>query len=116
MKKTIKIMVMLLFAATLTTMISCSKSNDDLIVGKWKVSQANGGLIDTGVGDIWEFKTGGILFIRDGAGAFSYSISGDEIIIGGLVYGNITCFTSKSCVLDFGYNENHFLIILFSSL
>ena len=39
MKRTLKMIVMLLCVATFATFSSCSKDNEDQIIGKWKVVQ-----------------------------------------------------------------------------
>ena len=65
MKKTLKVMAMLLFVVSMTALTSCSKKSEKLIVGKWECIAAsyteNGetqSFTDLN-GMIWEFKSDG---------------------------------------------------------
>ena len=98
-------MAMLLCVVAFVGLSSCSKDNEDQIIGKWKVVQhsyndnGNGMEVDSRMGDIWEFKSGGIV-ILDGEQT-SYSISGDDItIMGGMLFGSITTLTNSKLILD----------------
>ena len=65
MKKTIKVMAMLLFVISLATFTSCKKENENLILGKWECVTAS--FTEDGVtnsvpgviGLVWEFKDNG---------------------------------------------------------
>lgn len=69
MKRITKLVAMLLCLVAYATFTSCSKGNEDLILGKWKCTrvQAYWGESTTygeeGVGDIYEFKSDGELVI-----------------------------------------------------
>ena len=111
MKKTLKLMAMLLCVAAVATLSSCSKDNEDLIIGKWEVVKCtkteNGNVeeLNSQIGKIWEFKTGGVLSC-DGNNT-TYSISGNDIILmGGLFSGTITTLTKSKLVLDYSYASN----------
>lgn len=103
---------MLLCVAAVATFSSCSKDNEDLIVGKWEVVidnfNANGNDAyssdhSSRIGEIWEFKTGGVFSIEgsNGSGSTSYSVSGNNIVImGGIMSGTITTLTKSKMVLD----------------
>ncbi len=104
MKKTLKLMAMVVLVAVTTLMFSsCSK--ESMIVGKWKCVQEvyndNGNEIgnDSRINQVWEFKSDGVVEI-DGT-KVAYSISGDDItIMGGMLNGTITTLTSSKLVLD----------------
>ena len=97
-------MVMLLCVAAVATLSSCSKDNEDLIIGKWEIVKFTDNLLgedNSRIGEIWEFKTDGMLS-SDGNN-ISYSINGNDIIfMGGLVYGTITTLTKSKLVMDVG--------------
>ena len=82
MKRTLKMMAMLLCVAAFASLSACSKDNEDLILGKWKCTvynytdNNNGMQYDSPVGEIWEFKEGGVL-VSDGNSA-AYSVSGER--------------------------------------
>jgi uncharacterized protein (TIGR03066 family) len=65
MKKTLKVMAMLLFVVSMTTLTSCKKENTKLIVGRWECVTAS--YTDDGItesipalkGMVWEFKADG---------------------------------------------------------
>ncbi len=67
MKKTLKVMAMLLFVVSMTALTSCNKEAEKLIVGKWECTTAT--YTDEGstysvpelIGMIWEFKANGDL-------------------------------------------------------
>lgn len=115
MKKTIKIIALLLCVVSLASLSSCSKDsnsdgNNDQIIGKWKCTHSvvkefdimQEGLVtqtDSEVGMIWEFKTGNTV-ITDG-NPMSYTISDDNItLFGGMVRGKIVSLTSTNLTLD----------------
>ncbi len=115
MKRTLKMMAMLLCIAAFTSLSSCSKDNEDnedLILGKWKCTvdnytdNNNGYQHHSYVGEIWEFKDGGVL-VSDG-NSVAYSVSGETITIyGGLMSGTIEELTSSKLVLDLQYNMGY---------
>lgn len=97
-------MVMLLFAATLTTMISCKKSSDETsIVGKWQVTHdvdAPPGHFDDPyysdhhIGEIWVFEKD---VVRYRGNTYTYTISGNHLLIaGGAIDYNIKELTHSS--------------------
>ena len=110
MRKTLKLIAMLLCVAAVATLSSCSKDNEVLIIGKWEIVKCTDNLLgedNSIIGKIWEFKTGGILS-SDGYNA-SYSINGNNIAIwGGLFSGTITTLTKQNLVLDLvsGFNPD----------
>ena len=65
MKKTLKVMAMLLFVVSMTALTSCKKENTKLIVGRWECVTAS--YTDDGItesipalkGMVWEFKADG---------------------------------------------------------
>jgi hypothetical protein len=65
MKKALKAMAMLLFVVSMTTLTSCNKEAEKLIVGKWECTTAT--FTEDGVtqsvpwvvGMVWEFKANG---------------------------------------------------------
>lgn len=100
---------MLLCVAAFASLSSCSKDNEDLILGKWKCTvdnytdNNNGFQHQSFVGEIWEFKDGGVLVIDGNSTA--YSVSGETITIsGGLMSGTIEELTSSKLVLDLQLN------------
>lgn len=69
MRKTLKLMVMLLCVAAVATLSSCSKDNEDLIIGKWEIVKFTDNLLgedNSRIGEIWEFKTDGMLSSNGG--------------------------------------------------
>ena len=91
---------------SLTALTSCSKdSAADNIIGKWKCTvdnyNDNGTEIgyDSSVGEVWEFKDGGVLIM--GSEMTTYTIDGNNIVIdGGLEYGTVTKVTNTTLILD----------------
>ena len=89
MKKTMKIMALVLFVIGMTAMTSCSKSKDKLIVGKWKletITASYQGISQEIDPSLWydedvymEFTSDGKV-ISDGETA-SYSIEDDVLIM-----------------------------------
>ncbi|MBQ6729036.1 MAG: lipocalin family protein [Bacteroidales bacterium] len=67
MKKTTKVFAMLLFVLSLTTLTSCNKTNEQLIIGKWECVTATmtmdgeTGTIPDMVGAFWIFGADGTL-------------------------------------------------------
>ncbi len=67
MKKTTKVFAMLLFLLSLTTLTSCNKTNEQLIIGKWECVTATvtmdgeTGTIPGMVGAFWIFGADGTL-------------------------------------------------------
>ena len=110
MKKTHKLITMLLCMVSLASFSSCSKGDSD-IIGKWKVTaynfNDNGNDMSTEIriGDIWEFKDDGI-FIAYGETS-SYSVSGNNITIAeGMHTGSITSLSDSKLVLDLIFAVN----------
>lgn len=105
MRKTLKLIAMLLCVAAVATLSSCSKENEDLIIGKWEVVKCTSNLSgedNSVIGRIWEFKTDGMLS-ADGENV-SYSINGNNIILmGGLVSGTITTLTKSKLVMELSF-------------
>lgn len=96
MKKTMKIMAMVLFVFSLTALSSCSKSNADLILGKWQLDRVSATVGEQteeftaeqfaqmfGEEDmvaVLEFKSDG--YVYDGYGDKSaYTIDGETLTI-----------------------------------
>ena len=108
MKYVFKCIVMLLCFASITSFTFCSKDDDgnteESIVGKWKVTQHTWKdseivKIDSRIGDIWEFKTGGIVIVNGRQS--SYSVSGNDItIMGGILYGSISTLSKNKLILN----------------
>lgn len=112
MKKIIPLLLVALFA---TTIVSCSKDNEDLILGTWQlesrtfinighpIESRNQPVTEQGLNLTLTFnkdKTGIVSFDEDTA-PFTYSISGDNIIFSmemGLDYGKNTY--TESYVID----------------
>ena len=65
MKKTLKVMAMLLFVMSMTALTSCNKAKENLIVGKWECTTATytdaegTQTIPWLNGMVWEFKADG---------------------------------------------------------
>ena len=91
-------MALLLLVAISATFTSCTKPNDetnegngngdywseqyDQIIGKWKCVQSSELLvIELDVGDVFEFKSGGVLICN--SDCTTYHISDDILVIGG---------------------------------
>ena len=110
MKRIMKLVAMLLCLVAYATFTSCSKDNEDLILGKWKCTkvQAYWGESTTygeeGVGDIYEFKSDGKMLItkaRDNSTkTYTYSINDNIINIGGLLSYVIKELTESKLILS----------------
>jgi hypothetical protein len=65
MKKTIKVMAMLLFVVSMAALTSCKKENKNLILGKWECVTASftedgeTNSVSGVIGMVWEFKANG---------------------------------------------------------
>lgn len=93
MKKTTKVMAILLCAVTMVMLSACSKedTNERKIIGKWITTNevkyfydGEGNLIGTkdySVGDVYEFKSDGTAS-ENGVFFVKYSIAGDELVLG----------------------------------
>ena len=86
MKKAIKLTMLLLFAATLTT-VSCSKESlyESRIVGRWECVYNSGG---GGSGFEWLFRSDGVFITYDSHDLMcgiesSYSIKDNQLMLGG---------------------------------
>ena len=101
MKIVIKITTLLLFVTVMGTMMSCSKSNESLIVGKWEFAQVSQDGVNWEDRDPWycTFRSDGILLF----GAFSgeYSIYGNtlEIVTGDIFRYEIIALTDSKLIL-----------------
>ena len=124
MKTTMKLMLMLLVVAGITKFSSCKKNPQ--IVGKWECT--NDVMIEgehqftetSSIGQIWEFKGNGGLFIEDRASA--YSIEGNNLTITDTVTlpnepqlfsqtAIIQTLTESQLSLSFEYQGNGDLIV-----
>lgn len=101
---------MLLCVAAFASLSSCSKDNEDLIVGKWKCihsyySYGDYEDVDDEVGFIWEFKSDGTMTTNDphdisyGANV-QYTISGSTLTLGGMIGYTIDELTSTTLKLS----------------
>ena len=93
MKKTLKVMAMLLFMVSMTALTSCNKQAENLIVGKWECTTAT--YIEEGVsypvpeltGMVWEFKANGDLIATasldgvENTATVTYVILGDVLTV-----------------------------------
>jgi hypothetical protein len=108
MKKAIKLMAMLLFAAILTTLVSCSKSNDNLIVGKWQCVSGDGQYYFF-TDKVYEFKSDGTLITP--WETIHYKVDGDvlSIIFSYTINYSIDELTSTEMTLsaDFGIGTHY---------
>lgn len=106
---------MLLCVAAVATLSSCSRDNEDLIIGKWEIVKVTGTIIENGrviedqydvVGDIWEFKTDGTMVFVDHHNenkieTWTYVVSGNTILLaGGLRSLTITTLNKTKMVLE----------------
>ncbi len=102
MRKTLKLIAMLLCVAAVATLSSCSKENEDLIIGKWEIVKCTSNLSgedNSMIGIIWEFKTDGMMSAN--GQNVSYSIDGNNIILmGGWFSGTITTLTKSKLVME----------------
>ncbi len=99
MKKAMKIMAMVLFVVGMATLPSCTKSNADLILGKWKLDKATasfgGQTFTMSVSDlaammgseidvdelVVEFKNDGKVYSEGETEPARYTIDGDKLSI-----------------------------------
>ena len=119
MKKAIKVMAMVLFVVGMTTLSSCTKSNEELILGKWKLDTISatyeGSSFEMTVADlaaligaddeftdfIVEFKDNGYVYMEDESAA--YSIDGDKLTVtqdGESIEMTISKISSSSMTLE----------------
>lgn len=97
MKKIAKVFAMIVCIASLGLMISCSKDNAELIIGKWKwVSVTNDGTTIQMPEDnitTWEFtESGNVIMTMNGEAATGdYTVDGDKLSISGSYVGNTVC-------------------------
>ena len=116
-------MAMLLCVAVVATLSSCSRDNEDLIIGKWKIVKdtytviANGMVIENpndAVGEIWEFKTDGTVAVTyhyynevtyrhfDETEINTYTVSGNTLLImGGIIRYPITTLNKSKMVWEY---------------
>lgn len=105
MKKSIKLTMLLLFAATLT-IVSCSKEYlyESKIVGRWECIYNSGG--GGGSGFEWLFRSDGVFITYDSHDLMcgiesSYSIKDNQLMLGGgIVVYTIDELTSSSLVIS----------------
>ena len=114
MKKAIKMTMLLLFVAALTTMVACSKDNlnESRIVGRWECVYNSG---EGGIGFEWLFRSDGVFITYDSHDLMygiesSYSIKNDQLMLagkdnqqmlaGGSVVYTIDELTSSSLVIS----------------
>lgn len=104
MKKTLKLMTMLLCVVSLASLSSCSRDGD--IIGKWKVTSATSDDdfdAEAMVGDIWEFTADGVLYRITGTETYSgqYAVNDNYLVAnGGILQGPITTLTNSRLVLE----------------
>lgn len=121
MKKTLKVIAILLFAVTMVTVSSCSKERtyQNRIVGKWECIHRATGYIDPthidpsqyhnedcAVGSIWDFTQDGLLKVSEIANtpsnsteALPYVIAGEYLSFGGIVTYYIQELTNSSLII-----------------
>lgn len=102
MKKTLKLMVMLLCVAAFATLSSCSKDNEDLIVGKWKIVYNSSN--NTGTGYVWEFKSNGKMTTDDPRELIygtevEYTVNDDILTLAGMMSFSIDKLTNSELEL-----------------
>ena len=123
MKKTMKVLAMVLFVVGMTALTSCSKDNSELILGKWKMTKITGSVegvtytisIDEfleayGVEDaedfIIEFKSDGMVYAGDEVSPYSINrntltvTEGDDV-----VDMTIKKLTSSKLILSFSEED-----------
>ena len=122
MKKAIKIMAMVLFVVGMTALTSCSKSNEERILGKWELesislnvngmtmqmtptqlAQLMGISLEEELGKIiLEFKNDGYLYYQDEK--VEYTVNDDQLTIkmddGEPLVATITELTNKELVFE----------------
>ena len=126
MKKTMRIMAMVLFVIGMTTLASCTKSKEKLILGKWELTSFSisgaGYNMEMSVEDfyelmgadeeemediVFEFKSDGYVYMNGERAP--YSINGDQLIVEGSMYDDeeveyetmtITELTEKALTLE----------------
>lgn len=89
MKKMMKVMAMLVCVAAMTMFTACTKSNEELIIGKWKtISQAANDNVHTlpeNQSIVWDFAENGTLVVTMSVGDVSlpaegtYTVDGDNL-------------------------------------
>lgn len=105
-----KLLAILCCIATLGLLTSCSKSNEDLILGKWKcvASHISGEDDDNeAVGNVWEFKSDGTVIMTETDGDIdygTYTINETNLSVtsnGMTIPGQIAKLTNKKLIVDF---------------
>lgn len=88
MKKLLRVFALLACVATMGIMSSCTKSNEDLIVGKWElVTIENDGTIygreAQDLTDFWRFTADGtwIMYYKEERDQGNYKINGDKLFL-----------------------------------
>lgn len=90
MKKILKLFVTMLGIVTLGYTSSCSKDNDTLIVGKWKLVSSVATYTDPETGELttdYDLGVGAVLeFTEDGKVTFGGAVTTDYSISGDIIY------------------------------
>lgn len=88
MKKILRVFALLASIATTGILFSCTKSNEDLIIGKWElVTIEDDGTIygrdAQDLTDFWEFTANGIwiMYYKDDSDKGTYRINGDKLFL-----------------------------------
>ena len=128
MKKTMKLMAILLCAVTMATMSSCSKEDtyQRRIIGKWRCIHSYFDQLDdptninpsqyhddNGVGQIWEFSDDGTMKITGATFSgspevYPYTITDECLIYGGFVSYHIHEFTNTTLIIWYKYPNNYY--------
>lgn len=126
MKKTTKVMTMLLCAVTMVVLSACSKEDtyQRRIIGKWecvhfKHLPDNPANVDPNqyddytnsgnIGLIWEFSSDGIVkeTATYGTNAFTYSITEEYLVCAGIASFNIHELTNSSLIVWWNGSGNY---------
>lgn len=108
MKKLMKLLLTLLAIVAVSTLSSCKKTAQDMIVGVWEVV-SNSSSNPTRKGDLWEFKTGTVIryvrcMIDNSLHVGTYAIDGPSITVELMdcpqLLGTITYIDNKVMTLD----------------
>lgn len=121
-----KFLAMVLFVVGMTTLPSCTKSNSDLILGKWKLDKATAtyagqtftlsmsdlaAMVGFGISVdefIVEFKNDGLVYAVGEPGPAQYTVDGDKLSIitpEETLNMVITKLTSSELVVDMVFDD-----------
>ena len=107
MKKITKLMVLLLTVASIAMFASCSKDNEDLIVGKWKLTQDSSDGVNWHTAEwsnlVYNFNTDGT--VEAFGISVPYTIDGTTLVINGKTNTIIT-LTSSELIIREEYKEH----------